>query len=332
MTGTLRLRVGRETLRAEALHRGAVTWSAEATYASLGELSDAIARLAAEPPRPCRRLVVSLDRPPLQLRTLSDLPPVKPGALTALVAHQAGRFFRKNGLALATDAVWVGNGAGRRARAAAVEEPVLEAISAGARAAGLVLERVVPADEAAPLVLLPASERAARRRAERRLVRRLIVSAGAVWLGVAVLFAARLGWERRAVERELAALGAPLAAVFGARRELRAAEATVGAVRRAELTRGRSLAVLGAIAAALPDSAVVTSLNWRSDGTGFFSGLARRATGVVTALERASAVPAPQLEGPVVRETVGGREWERFTVVFGRGKGLGAKGKGESAR
>ena len=59
------------------------------------------------------------DRPPVQLRTLSDLPPVKPRALAALVAHQADRFFRKNGRPLATDAVWVVNGAAPVARAAA---------------------------------------------------------------------------------------------------------------------------------------------------------------------------------------------------------------------
>ena len=159
--GVLRLRVGRETLRAEAVQRSTVIWSAESVYAGLTDLSDAIAFLAAEPPRPCGRLVVALERPLVQLRTLTDLPPVKPEALAALVAHQAGRFFRKNGKPLATDAVWVGNGGVRVARAAAVEEPVVEAIVAGARTAGLSVEGIAPADDAAPLLLLPTSERAA---------------------------------------------------------------------------------------------------------------------------------------------------------------------------
>ncbi len=92
----LRLRIGRSTLRAEAIERGSVTWAGEASYANLAELADAIARLAAEPPRACRRLVVALDRPPVQLRTLTELPPVKPLHLAALVAQQARRFFRKN--------------------------------------------------------------------------------------------------------------------------------------------------------------------------------------------------------------------------------------------
>src|SRR5881296_3297707 len=93
----LRLRVTRTTLRAEAVHRGAVTWTAEASYADAAELSDAIARLAAEAPERCRRLGVTLERPPVQVRTLADLPPVKQRELRALVAHQAGRFFRRNG-------------------------------------------------------------------------------------------------------------------------------------------------------------------------------------------------------------------------------------------
>ena len=325
--GVLRLRVGRATLRAEAVRRDTVTWSAESRYADLTELSDAIARLAAEPPRPCGRLAVALERPLVQLRTLTDLPPVKPQALAALVAHQAGRFFRKNGKALATDAVWVDNGAARVTRAAAVEEPIVEAIVAGARAAGLSIDSIAPADEAAPLVLLPTAEWAARQRAERLLTRRLAIGTASLWLAVGVLFGARLAWERRAVERELAVLAGPLGAVLAARRELREAEATVRAVTRGGPTRGQSVAVLGAVAAALPDSALLTSFTWRSDGSGVMSGLARRAADVAAGLERSNAVSGPRLEGPAIRETLGGREWERFAIVFGRDRGQG-KGEG----
>ena len=102
----LRLRIGRSSLRAEAVERGSVTWAGEASYGELGELADAIARLAAEPPRACRRLSVALERPPVQLRDLRDLPPVRPRHLAALVAQQAGRFFRRNGQPLVTDAIW----------------------------------------------------------------------------------------------------------------------------------------------------------------------------------------------------------------------------------
>jgi hypothetical protein len=323
-TGELLLRVGPSTLRAQVARGGTVIWSAQATYANLQELSDAIARLAAEPPRRCKQVVVAIEHPPVQLRTLCDLPPVKPRALAALVAHQADRFFRKNGKPLASDAVWVANGAAPMARAAAVEEPLVDAIVTGARAAGLSVEAIMPADERAPLLLLPSSERASRRRAEQRFTRRLTVGAASVWLAAGALFAVRLAWERRAVEREFAALGGPLGAVLAARRELREAELTVRAVTQVEQTRGRSLALLGAIAASLPDSAVVTSLNWKADGSGVMSGLSRRAADVVARLERSGAVAGPRLDGPVVRETTGGREWERFTIVFGQHQGAGS--------
>src|SRR5207249_299653 len=155
-----------------------------------------------------------LDRPPVQLRTLSELPPVKPRHLAALVAQQAGRFFRKNGQPLVTDATWVGKGATRVADAAAVEEPLVEAIAAGARAAGLWLEMIAPAEAGVMLSLLPRSERQSRERKAVRRTRRLALATCGLWLGAGALFVGRLFWERRAVERELAALAQPLAAVL----------------------------------------------------------------------------------------------------------------------
>src|SRR4029077_7175659 len=86
---------------------------------------------------------------------------------------------------------------------------------------------------------------------------------------------------RRAVERELAALREPLAAVLQARRELRDAETTLNAVARAERDRGRGLAILGGVTRALPDSTVLTSLAWNAEGSGALTGAARRATEVV---------------------------------------------------
>jgi hypothetical protein len=315
--GVLRVRVGCATLHAETAHTGTAAWVGQSSYSDVAELADAIARLAGEAPARCRRLRVALERPPVQLRTLSDLPPVPLRALRALVAHQASRFFRRNGEPLVTDAAWVERGTARVARAAAVAEPFVEAIAAGARAAGFVLETIAPADEAARFALLPTSERARRDRAAQRRLHRLTVAAVTAWLGAGGLFVARLAWERRVVERELAALEHPLAAVLAARRELRDAEATVRAVTAVELRRGRSLAALGAIAQALPDSAALTSLTWSDDGSGVLSGAARHAAEVVAALDRAGAVPSPRLEGPVVRERFGARDWERFTIAFG---------------
>jgi hypothetical protein len=314
---TLHLQIGAATVRAEARRGRTVVWAGEETYASLDELTDAIARLAAEPSVSCRRVAVLLERPPVQLRTLTDLPPVKERELAALVEHQAPRYFRRNGKPLVTDAVWMGMGPSRVVRAAAVEEPLVEAIVAGARAAGLVVETIGPAENEAPLLLLPGVERAVRARRRRRMVRTFGLLAGGLWVGAIGGFFIRLVLERRAVERELAALRQPLATVLDARRTIRVAAGTVAAVAQAQRGRGRSMAVLGAVTAALPDSAVLTSFAWSADGTGVMTGLAKRAAEVLARLERNGAVTAPRFDGPIVKEAIGGREWERFTIVFG---------------
>ena len=315
--GVLRLQVARSRLRADLVRGGVVVWTGEAGYGDIGELADAIARIAAEGPGGCRRSVVLLERPPAQLRTLRDVPPVKPRELRMLVAHQAGKFFRCNGEPLVTDAVPVTHGTERVVRAAAVPEPLVEAIAAGARMAGLALETVGLADDPSPFALLPTSERSRRERAVHRRVRRLATATAAAWLAVALVFTARLAWERWAVERELAALHEPLAAVLAARRELHEAESTLNVVAADEL-RGQSVALLAAVTRALPDSAVLTSLAWSDANRGVITGAARRAAEVVAALERSNAVPGPQFEGPVVRETFAGQTWERFTIGFGR--------------
>lgn len=315
-SGLLRLRVGRGTVRAEACRGGVVTWAGEAAYESLLDLTETIARLAAEPVERCGRLAVTLERPPVQTRTLTDLPRVKDRELVALVAHQAARYFRRNGHALVTDAVWAGKA--QVAHAAAAPEPVVEAIVAGAHAAGLQIEGICPAGSPAPLLLLPGSERAARARAQQKLIRRLGVATAGVWMLVLGLAIGRLVWERRAVERQLTSLAAPIAAVLTARRELRDADALLQAVAQADRQRGRGLVALGAITTALPDSAVLTSLTWNADGSGVLTGAARRASLVLERFERTNALPAPRLEGAVVREAIAGREWERFTIVFGR--------------
>jgi len=274
--------------------------------------------LAAAPAVRCRRLDATLERPPAQTRTLTDLPPVRDRELAALVANQAGRFFRRNGATLVTDAVWVTNGDGRVTQAAAVEEQLVLAIVAGAREAGLVVERITPAGTSPQLQLLPTAERAVRARARRRAVVRLGVAALAVWLLAGVLFGSRLVIERRAVEVELAAADAPLAALRDVRREMRTAESMVQGLAEARRARGQALATLARLSGALPDSAVLTAYTWRADGSGVVAGAGRRAADVVAAFERNHAVSMPRMEGAVVRETLAGHEWERFTILFGK--------------
>jgi len=313
----LHLRVGNSSVNAEAKRAGVTIWAGQATYDSLQDLVEVVARLGAAPTERCRRLRVTIERPPAQMRTLTNLPPVRDRELSALVANQAGRFFRRNGAALVTDAVWVRNGPGRVTQAAAVEEPVVLAIVAGAAEAGLRIERITADGTSPRLQLLPTAERAARARARRRDTVRLGVAVLAVWIVAGVLFGVRLIVERRGVEAELAAAKPPLAALREVRQEMRTAEAMVVELADARRARGQALATLARVNAVLPDSAVLTSYFWRADGSGFLAGAGRRAADVLAAVERGRAVSDPRVEGAVVRETLGGREWERFTIMFG---------------
>jgi len=313
----LHLIVGDSTVRAEALRAGAAVWAGEATYDSPNDLAEVVARLAAAPAERCRRLRVTLERPPAQTRTLTDLPPVRDRELASLVANQAGRFFRRNGTALVTDATWVTNGVGRVTHAAAVEEPLVLAIVAGAAEAGLAVESITAAGMSPQLQLLPTAERAVRARASRRTIVRLATAACAAWLVAGVFFGVRLMIERRDVETQLAAADAPLAALRDVRREMRTAEAMVLDLAEARRSRGQALATLARVNGAMPDSAALTSYTWRSDGSGILAGAGRRAADVLARVERSHAVHNPRIEGAIVREALGGHDWERFTIIFG---------------
>ena len=313
----LHLRVGDSSVHAEATQAGVIVWAGEATYASAGDLAEIVARLAAAPAVRCRRLDVTLERPPAQTRTLTDLPPVHDRELASLVANQAGRFFRRNGAALVTDATWVTNGKGRVTHAAAVEEALVLAIVAGAAEAGLAVESITAAGVSPLVQLMPTAERAVRARARRRMLMRLVVAACAVWIVAGVLYTVRLVIERRDVEAQLAAADAPLAALHDVRREMRAAEEMVLGLAEARRSRGQALAALARVNGAIPDSSVITAYTWRSDGSGIVAGASRRAADVLAAVERSRAVSNPRIEGAIVREALGGREWERFTIIFG---------------
>lgn len=320
------LRVSRVTIHAEVVGPGA-PWAAEAPFASPAELADAIARLAAEAPQNGRRvrMIVALEPPLVQLRTLTDLPPVNPADLATLVAARASRFFRRNGAPLLTDAAWTTDGHGARvARAAAAEEPWLEAIAAGARVAGIALAAIAPVG-APELSLLPGGLKAERRLAERVAIRRWATTAVAMWVLLGGLYATRLAVGLRHTRRELARLAQPAAAVIAARRELRDATALIETLDRASADRPAVAARLERIVAALPDSAFLTSLTLDATGAGVLTGLARRAADVVARLEASGAVTHARLDGPVLRETMAGKDWERFTIVFGEG----GRGNGE---
>lgn len=314
----IHLRISRSRIHAEVSGRG-TPWAAEAGFATPAELADAIARLAAEAPRNGKRvhMTVVLEPPLVQVRTLADLPPVKAADLATLVRGQANRFFRKNGAPLVTDAVWTGGKDVRVVQAAAAEEPWLEAIAAGARAAGIDLDGIAPAG-AADLSLLPGGVRAERGRAERRTVRRWAMAAALAWALLGGLYVTRLVVGLNGTKRELARLQRPAATVSAARRELRDASALIETLNTAAAQRAGVGARLARISNALPDSAFLTSLTLVADGSGVLTGLARRAADVVARLQTRGAVSGARLDGPVLRESAAGKDWERFTIVFGR--------------
>lgn len=327
----LLVRVGAASLQAEARRQGVVVWAAEVEYAGIAELADRLAELVSLPDLPLveRSVEVRLLPPLAQLRHLDDLPRVSDSALLGMLAHQPQRFFRKNGKPLITDGVWLrprrsflrARAASVAALVAAAEVPVIDAIAAGIRAAGFDLAEIRPEHSvSAALSLLPGAERGARIRAR---VRRLAWSAGvacALWVALGAGLFLR---QRRAlakVNRELAAIGGPVEALLVARARGEEVVRMTEAVRRGDDYGARLSALLVGLVRALPDSAFVTSVAVREDGSGTMSGAAVHPAQVVVQLERSGVVNAPHLEGQGVREEIGGREMERFTVLFGGGR------------
>ena len=182
---TLRLVIGAHRISVELTRGVKVLWSGDAEYAGLEDLTEVIARLVAEPElvRPSSRVLVELERPLVQCRTLTDLPPVASAALRPMVEQQAHRYFRKNGKPLIVDAVRL-NGSASGVQAAAVEEPVVTAIWAGLRAAGLELDDVGPSGVAGRLSLLLPDERERRRRQGARSLRKLSLVVASLWVFV----------------------------------------------------------------------------------------------------------------------------------------------------
>jgi hypothetical protein len=323
MRTVLRLRIESARVHAEAVRRGRVVWAGEAEHGGPGDLAEVIAQLAAEPGVPARvsGLRVELLPPVVQLRTLEGLPPVRRAVLPKLIANQSGRFFRRNGKPLVTDAAWIrrARGAAKLARAAAVEESWVEAVLQGARAANLMVETIGPPSPSR-LDLLPAAERNRRRRAAWSSTGRLAVLAAALWVATGGIVAYRLHREARRIDARLTALEAPVEAVRAARAEIASVSAMLEAATSAEHERASTALRLGEIAAALPDSAYLSSLSLEEGGGGTLAGSARRASELLENLERAGAAPGAELEGPVLREPRGGAVWERFTLRFGVGR------------
>jgi hypothetical protein len=294
-------------------------WTGEATYAGLDDLTDVIARLVIEPEMigARTRVNVELEKPLVQYRILSELPAVSAEALRQIVEQQAHRYFRKNGKPLIVDA-FRENGKNSPVHAAAVEEPIVAAIGAGVRAAGFRLAAIAPSSHPGRLSLEMPEERVRRQREARLSLRRLAFAVALLWLLAVCATVFNVLRQRRAIDRELADLAKPVAALAAVKREMAIAKSMIVAINRDARRQHGTLGLIASITAALPDSAFLTSLTIEDGDRGFLGGYSRRASEVLARLESAGVLATPRLDGQLGREIIGGVEWERFSITFGK--------------
>jgi hypothetical protein len=338
-------------VRALAVRGGQVLWAAEAEYRDLEELAQVLARLAGERPARYRKARVALGDEVAQLKVVHAMPRLRRRDLASHVALEPRRYFLQNGGPLVTDAVVItsGNGpAGRAALLAAAPEPLVEAAAQGLAGAGCSVTAIAPAAhflEAAGRAAHPAlanlGEAAARFEAawaaasmsprlclfpnrlrrqnerHRKMGAWRWAAAGALWLVLAaVTYVAALARQGAVAEAELERLGPTVRGALAVRADLRRAEEALSLLGRAEGERPQLSRLLARITAALPDSAFLAMLRLDRDGQGVLVGYAPRAAQVAALLERTQGVLEPSLDGPVVREVVGGRELDRFSLRF----------------
>ena len=185
MRRCLGLAVSRTMIRAVALERRRVAWAAERAIAGPEEIGQALAELAADRPRGVTRARVVLEGELVQVKVLDGFPRLAAARVRRAVALQAGRWFLRNGKALATGAMRLD---GPRVLAIAAECHVLDRIADGLAQAGLALEGIGAAVAAcAPLLsdgehMLPAdrvADRIALLRHDIQSLRRVRTAAGA---------------------------------------------------------------------------------------------------------------------------------------------------------
>ena len=323
MSGDLHLSVEPTRLVAELRERRKPVWSSECVLEPDDELSQALDELLANPDLAgrVRRLLVRVAPPVVQLRTLTDVPPVRHRPLDALVRTQASRFFRRNGAPLVTSAAWAPGKRGLRpALAAAIEEPWLAELGAVASRHGITEVRVAPEGHPNLDLRLPAWDRTRRAR-ERAQVHRALLLAGLAWLGVLAIDTTRLVRERAALDAGIAALAPGSEAVSRVARQADAITAMVDMIRVADLRRRQSARGVAALIAALPDGAHLSRLEWSADAGGQLAGAAPSAAAVTAAIEGTGVVDSVRSGGAGTRLMTPVGEREEFSVTFTRRPG-----------
>jgi hypothetical protein len=347
MSLVIGLAIERDRLRAVGVLGGRVLWGMDAPIADPASLGDALNGFLGKLPlgrfgRP--RLTVALDATFAQTKRLAGLPPIgDERELARTVSEHATRFFLKNGVPLVTTSVR--RDAAGQPWAAALQKNVVDMIVSACRASRLELSGIVPAiDVAKPEVaaLAPLGQEAmgfaaaygaavtpgaltwrTRVTSEATAPRWRIVtiaSACALALLLAVL-APGLG-ARVAEHRAIAHLVAIARATQAAQRIAHDNDLVTGALGEvAVFDRGRRpmTVLMSQLAYVLPDNSALLALHVDSAG-GSVVALTPRAGALLTRLERVPGLAAPEITGPVTRETARGHDVERVTVRFRWGR------------
>lgn len=311
MVRRLEVSIEKGRLQVSRVRRGEVEWSAEAAFGDVADLEAALQGVtAAEGWRPVWRADVLVGADVIQRRVLRGLPPVREAALRDLIALQQGRFFRRNGVPLATNARWI-EGEGGNVEAVAAGTDLLDAIARGLESTGA---RKVSICTAGSSLSLESPHLAASGTVRRHRISRVLgVLAILSWLSAPVIHVVRLLDAERTLARELVTLEGPSVAVRRARRELSRASEVVEQIENGLRLRAQLPALIGAIIAALPDSASLTSLTLSTSGSGTLTAVALQPSIYVSRLERVSGIGRPAMDGASVPEPGAGR-WEAFSL------------------
>jgi hypothetical protein len=335
------LAIDRDRLRAVGVRGARVVWGVDAPITGSTPLGDALAAFLGRLPvrrfgRP--RVTVALGASFAQTKRLAGLPPIgDERVLAKTVGEHAARFFLKNGVPLVTTSVRLD--AKGQPWGAALQKDVVDTIVNVCRASHLELTGIVPAvDVSKPDVaaLAPlggeALEFAAaygaavtpgalvwrtRAVADEQAPRwRVTTIAGAASLALTLAVVAPGLGARVAEHRAIAHLTTIAALTRTAQRTARDNDLVTRALGEvASFDRGRrSVTVLmAALARALPDGAAMLALHVDSAG-GSVVAFTPRAGALLTRLETVPGLAAPEITGPVTRETAGGHDVERVTV------------------
>lgn len=311
------------------LHRGSVVLSNERDdEARIGDLNGpeqlaAVLREAADGYRShgTRRSQIRVAPTLLQRRVLEGLPPMSASLLREMAAKQQDRFFRRTGSALVTDARWapLAEGQARTAVAIAAEGPWIDAAILALSDAGLKVVSI--RDESGAFELTPISHAAIVRQRGLRRMRVLTVAAVAAWVIVLSCHLLRLTATERHLDRAIARLQEPAAAVRAIQQRVRNLDRARAALDQTRAQGLRFREALSRVLMALPDSAYLTSLTLDRTGAAMLSGAAREPAQVVAALERKSGLAnIRSAEHGGLMDGAFGRRWERFSVKAGAGK------------